>query len=308
MYKFMIYFISIFLTFSIFAEGMDFGDEGMSFGDEEVTDVKKPKKKVKKKKKTAKKKVKKESDDSMSFGDDAKEDEGMSFGDDTKDSKEDDGMSFGDDEADSGMSFSEEDNEKIKEDETRFDFGDDTDKKAEKTAKKDIIKIKKKPQTYIERGTYFKMTYGPLMLIGTPTVSGRELDEKELMGNNFILAFGFDINKSLSIELYNQLIMNSGQATGAEDILYARDIVNSVVGLGVNFNFLNKNRLSMNLNLHGGALFLDDEINVGIGGMLGMEYYLLLRHFSVLTSLSGDYLMGLNTTSISLTASVKYSF
>jgi len=312
MYKLIVYLMVIFFSVSIL--GMDFGDGGMDFGDEVKTETKKKKKKVKRKrkkvKKRAKKKVKAEKKKVEEIVED-KKDDGMSFGDDSG-SSESDGMSFGDDDS-SAMTFDEEESNKINQDEMRFDFSDEDSKKIAKKTKKDVVIIKKKAETYILKGNYFKLSYGLLNLIGTPKVGGKKLDEKDLLGNNFILSYGYDVSDALSVELYGQLLMNSGVANGVEGIAYAKDVISTVAGLGVNFNFLKKGRLNLDLNLHGGAIFLDDEngklaINGAFGGKLGMEYYLLLKHFSVLTSINGDYIMGLDTIAVALNASLKYSF
>jgi hypothetical protein len=108
-------------------------------------------------------------------------------------------------------------------------------------------------------------------------------------------------------------LFNQAQVKGSSNILYSRDFNSRTIGLGINFNVLNTERTNLHLNLHGGLLMIDPSLEFtglkfSAGGLIGFEYYLLLKHFSTSIFVSGDYMTGYNTVSISLAASLKYSF
>lgn len=322
--------IVIFLfLFSISLFGMDFSDDGgMNFDDTPKAQTHKKKKKSKrrhhiKKKKSKKKKVVKKA---------PKEDTGMTFGEETtteskkgkkddsivknpKETQESSGMNFGDEDA--GIVFGDDDAKedgKIDQKGMNFDTADiDKDVKSKKSKKEDKIKITKKRKTYVVKGLYFKLATGTTYMLSPKLANKIEPNQKSLLGFNTHLALGYDLSTALSLELYGEFIFNQAQIKGSSNILYSRDFNSRTVGLGLNFNVLNSERTNLHLNLHGGLLMIDpsleiDGIKVSVGGLIGFEYYLLLKHFSTSIFVSSDYMTGYDTISISLAASLKYSF
>jgi hypothetical protein len=341
--KFIIVFLLFF--FSISAFGMDFSDDagGMNFGGDEVHSTKKVKKskkktvKKKKNKKSKKKKIVKKApkeDSGMTFGEEEKnvndseankkkEDSGMTFGEETTTSKTENnteessaGMTFG--EEDAGMVFGEEETgdegKIIKQEEMNFNLSDiDKDTKVKDTKKEDKVKITKRTNSYVIKGVYFKLASGTTYLLSPKFSNGAELDKKSIFGFNTHLSLGYDINTSLSLDLYGEFIFNQAQIKGDSNILYSRDLNSRTLGLGLNFNVVNTERTNIHLNLHGGMLIIDpslniDGIKVSVGGLVGFEYYLLLKHFSTSIFVSSDYMTGYDTLSVSIAASLKYSF
>ncbi len=321
--------------FSISIFGMDFSDDGgMNFDDTPKVQTHKKKKSSKKKhhrkkKKNKKKKVVKkapEKDTGMTFGEETtteakeekkensitkgpketKSDSGMNFGD------EDSGMNFGDEDA--GMVFGDEDAKedgKIDQKEMNFDMAEI--EKDVKSKKEDKVKITKKRNTYVVKGLYFKLATGTTYLLSPKLAEKIEPNQKSLFGFNTHLTLGYDLNTALSLEMYGEFIFNQAQIKGSSNILYSRDFNSRTIGLGVNFNVLNSERTNLHLNLHGGLLMIDpslgfDGLKVSAGGLVGFEYYLLLKHFSTSIFVSSDYMTGYDTMSISLSASLKYSF
>lgn len=276
------------------------------------------------------------SSDGMDFGGDSKgSSDGMDFGDDT--GSDSSGMDFGNDPGSSGgmdfgndsggsMDFSKE---TLEEDDLLFDLEDDKDKiqkdqvtklkaldktvKPKKLLKEEKVKIVRKPQNYIEKGTFFRFSAGPVFLLD-PKISGESGDEKSIAGTQLEMAVGVDFTKEFSTELFVTFLSNKMQRRSEGDgILYNSDINGKVVGLGLNYSFISNNRFYMTGSLHGGVLLLDSSLDdSGLkfagGAKVGMEYYLLLRHFSILVTGRGDYLTGLDTVGLSLSASIKYSF
>jgi len=315
--KFIIVIFLFLLSFSIL--GMDFSDGGgMNFGDEEEVQAPKKKKKSHKKKATKKKEAKKstEEDSEMSFGED--DDSSMNLGeeDTKKEVKEEEsaGMNFGDEDA--GMVFGDEETQeegKIDQKEMNFNLTEidkDTDKKPKK---EDKVKITKKKKSYVVKGVFFKLASGTTYMLAPKLSDKTEPDKKSLFGLNTHISVGYDISTALSLELYGEFIFNQAQIKGASNILYSRDFNSRTLGLGVNFNVLNKERVNLHINLHGGLLMIDpsleiDGIKISAGGLIGFEYYLLLKHFSTSIFVSSDYMTGYDTISVSLSASLKYSF
>ena len=303
------FFIVVFLfLFSVSVFGMDFSDDGgMNFDDNSVqTTHKKAKKskrkhhRKKKKKKNKKKKVVKKApveDSGMTFGEDdaatkentsPKEDSGMNFGDDsnTETKTESEGMNFGDEDA--GMVFGDEDAKeegKIDQKEMNFDMAEiEKDVKPKNTKKEDKVKITKKRNTYVVKGVYFKLATGTTYLLSPKLAEKITPNEKSLLGFNTHLTLGYDLNTALSLELYGEFIFNQAQIKGSSNILYSRDFNSRTVGLGINFNVLNSERSNLHLNLHGGLLMIDpsleiDGLKISAGGLIGFEYYLLLKYF-----------------------------
>jgi len=326
--KFIIVFLLFF--FCISSWGMDFSDDGggMNFGGDEVKTTKKIKKskksKRKKRRKTKKKSKKKvvkkapKEDTGMTFGEetktDKKEDSGMNFGEDAKTEKKSEGggMDFGDD---GGMTFGEEEagsDGKLEQKEMNFDIAE-VEKEVKGDKKEDKVKIKKKVVSYVEKGVFFKLSSGTTLLLDPKISKDSKTDEKSLLGFTTNLSLGYDINPALSMELYTQFIFNQAQIKGESDILYSRDLNSRTIGLGVNYNVINRERTNLHINLHGGLLMIDSSldiegIKIAAGGLIGFEYYMLLRHFSTSLSLSSDYMTGYDTIAVSFTASLKYSF
>ena len=311
-------FIVVFLLFfyASMSWGMDFSDDagGMDFGGDEV----KTTKKVKKSKKKSRKKHKKSKKKKIVKETPKDEDSGMTFGEDTSKTKDDSdsGMTFGED--DGGMTFGEDETAsdgKIKEEEMNFDVAEiekEIDPKG-KSKKEDSVKIITKSKSYVEKGIYFKLASGTTFLLAPKLSKNIKPDEKSLLGFNSHISLGYDINTALSVEAYGEFIFNQAQIKGESDILYSRDFNSRTFGLGLNFNVVNSERTNLHLNLHGGLLMIDpsleiDGIKVSAGGLIGFEYYLLLRHFSTSIFVSSDYMTGYDTISVSLAASLKYSF
>ena len=315
-YKFFTVFLLFFFSISLL--GMDFTEDGgMNFDTEEVEQA--PKKKEKKKKKDKKE----ENNEGMNFGDDT-DGGGMNFGEEATADKnadnnqdESQGMNFGDEEG--GMVFTDEDVQEegaIKQEEMNFDLADieEADAKKKKEIKKeDKVEIKKKVKSYVVKGFYFRLSSGSTYMLSPKIANGRELDEKAMFGFNTHLTLGYDIDEKLSAELYSEFIYNNAQIKGESNILYSRDLNSRTIGLGVNFNVMNNERTNLHLNAHAGILLIDssldmDGIKISGGALIGFEYYMLLKHFSSSIFLSGDYMTGYDTVSISLGASLKYSF
>lgn len=224
-------------------------------------------------------------------------------------------MSFGEDDVGEAMTFGEEETKsdgKLKQEEMKFDLTESDTSKDKKEVKKEEIKIITKPRTYIEKGVYFKVSYGTMFMLA-PKINGKEYNEKDLMGNDYRLSMGFDISDTLSMELFSNFIGNGGKTEGEDNILYSSDLNAKIAGLGFNYNVFNKERKNVHINLHGGGVFIDsslgmDEIKYSGGMLIGFEYYLLLKHFSMSVFSSFDYITGFDTLSISLAMSIKYSF
>ncbi|MBN2693660.1 hypothetical protein JXR93_03270 [bacterium] len=307
-YIYLFIFILIFSPFTLMAQ-MDFGDEGMTFGDEETTtETKKDDKSdsVKTEEVTAETKTEEGENSNTTAVSNSGDSSGIDFG-------SEGGMDFATEE---GFSFDEgelKSEGKITQEEMKFDI-EEVDPNANKktTTVKEEVKIVTKPISYIERGGYFKLSYGTLMLF-SPKVNGKELAEQDLIGGEYKISFGFDFSEKFSGEIYASSMMIGGKVKDEQGILYSSDLNGKGAGLALNYHLYHTDRFNFHISLGGGVFMIDESLDmdgmkIQAGGLLGIEYYFLLKHFSFLAYVSGNYTTGFDAVGVSTSASVKYTF
>ncbi len=299
-YLYIFAFILIFMPLSLIAQ-MDFGDEGMSFGEEETTTTE----------------TKKDSNSESVKTDESKNEIGLEKNENSNNTTttgtDSEGMDFATDE---GFSFDEGElkNEgKITQEEMKFDVAE-VDPNADKNKKdlKEEVKIVTKPISYIERGGYFKMSYGTLMFF-SPKLNGKNLAEQDLIGGEYKISFGYDFTETFSGEFYASSMMIGGKVKDEQGILYSSDLNGKGVGVAFNYHLYHTDRFNFQISLGGGVFIIDDSLDmeglkIQAGGLLGIEYYFLLKHFSFLAYVSGNYTTGFDAIGISASGSVKYTF
>lgn len=228
-----------------------------------------------------------------------------------KSNEKDSSMNFGE-----GMVFTDEEikeDGKISEKEMNFSFIEENKNKKDK--KVDEVKITKKQTSHVVKGFYFKISSGTTFMF-TPTIANNEKIESKSyfgFGVNTSLSIGYDIIDLLSVEIYGNFVFNQAEIKSEENLLYHRDLNSRTLGLALNLNLGLSERAIILFNVHAGLLFIDKSLDMSLinfsgGGLFGFEYYLLLKHFAANIYFSVDYMTGFNTASMSLNASLKYTF